>query len=148
LGVWEPPTAWCDWWPDPELQASAARFAAVSDTRLLGEQFNRGILGDERWERLPERTKELLCSEGAAFRVDMASELTAPFDFADLKAPTVIGYGTATSSGHAEGARRLAAVLGAQLYEVKNGTHFAPTTDPGAWAILVRKATRLAELSG
>lgn len=143
LGVWEPPNAWCEWWPDPALAASAGAFAAQTDTRALGESFNRGILGDERWDSLSERTKELLRSEGASFRTDMAAELIAPYEFADIKAPTVIGYGTETSSGHAEGARRLAAIMGAQLYEVEGADHFAPISRPEAWATLVRKAVAL-----
>ena len=144
LGVWEPPNAWCDWWPTPDLAEGAARFAAAVDTRALGEEFNRGILGDDRWESLSARTKEILRAEGAAFRTDMAAELSAPYDFADIKAPTVVGYGTATSSGHAEGARRLAALLGAEPFEVAGANHFAPLTAPDAWAMMVRKAVRLA----
>ena len=104
------------------------------------EAFNRGILGDERWDGLGLATRTMLRAEGAAFRVDMVSELSAPFAFADVGAPTVIGYGTATSSGHAEGARRLAAVLGADLYEVAGAGHFAPTERPEAFAHLGRLA--------
>jgi pimeloyl-ACP methyl ester carboxylesterase len=144
LGVWEPANAWCDWWPDPGLVEAATRFARAADPLALGEEFNRGILGDQRWEALPERTKDMLRAEGAAFRADMAAELTAPYAFADIKSPTVIGYGTATSSGHAEGARRLAALIGADLYEVPGADHFAPLTSPPAWARLVRKAIALA----
>jgi pimeloyl-ACP methyl ester carboxylesterase len=144
LGLWEPPNAWCDWWPDPALPASAAHFAAATDPEALGEEFNRGILGDERWDSLPERTRQLLRAEGAAFRSDMAAELFAPFAFADVTSPTVIGYGTETSSGHAEGARRLAALMGAELYEVEGADHFCPLTNPDAWAELVRRAVALA----
>lgn len=145
LGVWEPANAWCDWWPDPALAETARRFAATTDTLALGEQFNRSILGDDRWEALPEPTKEMLRDEGAAFRADMAAVLRAPFDFSDVKVPTVVGFGTATSSGHAEGARRLASLVRAQLYEVPGADHFAPITSPGAWAVLVRRAIALAE---
>jgi pimeloyl-ACP methyl ester carboxylesterase len=148
LGVWEPPNAWCDWWPTPELALSAARFGAAGDSRALGEEFNRGILGDDRWERLPERTKEMLRNEGAAFQTDMVAELVAPYDFGDLKTPTVVGYGTATGTGHAEGARRLAALIGAELYEVDGADHFAPMSDPPAWATMVRRAVALAEAHG
>lgn len=144
LGVWEPPNAWCDWWPTPELARSAARYAASDDARALGEAFNRGILGDDRWISLPERTKEMLRNEGAAFRTDMAAELEAPYNLADIVTPTVIGYGTATGLGHAEGARRLASLLGAELFEVEGADHFAPLSAPHAWATLVRKAVGLA----
>jgi pimeloyl-ACP methyl ester carboxylesterase len=145
LGMWEPPTAWCDWWPVPDLRDSAAEFAGSVDPDLLGEQFNRQILGDRRWDRLDERTKDMLRKEGTAFRTDMAAELTAPFEFAEIVCPVVIGCGTATSSGHLEGARRLARILSADLFEVVGADHFAPLTDPPAWAQLVRKAVVLAD---
>jgi pimeloyl-ACP methyl ester carboxylesterase len=140
LGLWEPPTAWCDWWPVPDLRESAADFAASIDPEALGEQFNRQILGDERWNELDEGTKDMLRREGAAFRSDMAAELTAPFEFDEIRCPVVIGCGTATSAGHLEGAHRLARILGADLFEVAGADHFAPLTNPPAWAQLVRKA--------
>lgn len=148
IGVWEPPNAWCDWWPDPSLAETATAYANAVDTDALGEEFNRGILGDERWETLPERTREMLRTEGAAFKTDMAAEIVAPYDFADYRTPTVIGYGTQTRSGHEEGARRLAKVIGADLYEVKGADHFAPISDPAAWATMVRKAIALAAAPG
>jgi pimeloyl-ACP methyl ester carboxylesterase len=139
LGLWEPPTAWCEWWPDPDLRESVLRFVATRDTALLGETFNRNILGDDRWDALSESTKSMLRREGAAFQADMTSELTAPFDFADIGCPVVIGAGTATGSGHLEGARRLAQILDADLFEVEGADHFAPTSSPGVWAELVRR---------
>jgi pimeloyl-ACP methyl ester carboxylesterase len=147
LGLWEPPTAWCDWWPDPDLRQSVERFVAATDTARLGETFNRNILGDAHWDALPERTKDMLRREGAAFQVDMVSELTAPFHFADITCPVVIGAGTATSSGHFEGARRLAQILKADLFEVEGADHFAPTNSPGAWAELVRRTVASAASS-
>ena len=85
----------------------------------------------------------MLRAEGAAFQADMASELTAPFDFADVTSPTVIGYGTADSVGHYEGAIRLAAVIGAELMLVDGGDHFVHVSDPEAFAALVRRAVAL-----
>jgi pimeloyl-ACP methyl ester carboxylesterase len=139
LGMWEPPTAWCDWWPVPDLRESIQQFVATTDTALLTETFNRNILGDVRWDALSERTRDMLRREGAAFQVDMVSELTAPFLFEDIYCPVVIGAGTATRSGHLEGARRLAQILDAELFEVEGADHFAPTSSPDAWAELVRR---------
>jgi len=144
MGLWEPPNAWADWWPDPGLYREAAALAAATDTEELGERFARQIVGDERWDGLSERTKMMLRAEGAAFRTDMESELTAPFAFEDVTAPCVIGYGTRTQHGHEEGARRLAAVLGADTYRVEGAGHFASTEHPEAFATLVRRAVALA----
>ncbi len=140
LGMWEPPTAWCDWWPVPDLRESVLNFVAATDTELLAETFNRNILGDDRWDALGERTRDMLRREGAAFHVDMVSELTAPFQFAEITCPVVIGAGSATGSGHLEGARRLAKILNADMFEVEGADHFAPMSSPGAWAELVLRA--------
>jgi pimeloyl-ACP methyl ester carboxylesterase len=144
LGLWEPPTAWVDWWPTPELRASATAYAAHPDPLALGEEFNRWMLGDERWESLAEPTKDMLRKEGRAFRTDMASEVVEPFRFEDLTMPIVVGCGTETSSGHLEGGRRLAALLGAELYEVEGANHFVPVSDPPVWATMARRAYALA----
>ncbi|MGA8368599.1 MAG: alpha/beta hydrolase [Acidimicrobiales bacterium] len=145
LGMWEPPTAWCEWWPVPDLRESVCRLVAATDTELLAETFNRNILGEGRWESLNDRTKDMLRREGAAFHADMASELTALFDFEDITCPVIIGAGTATGSGHLEGARRLASILNAHVFEIDNADHFAPLTSPASWAELVRKAVALAK---
>jgi pimeloyl-ACP methyl ester carboxylesterase len=148
MGLWEPPTAWADWWPDPALRESAAEMASATDTDALGEMFARQILGDDRWDGLSEQTRAMLRAEGAAFRTDMQSELTAPFGFEEVTVPCVIGYGTNTSKGHEEGARRLAAILGADLYEVPGAGHFAATEHPEAFATLARRAVALASGRG
>lgn len=147
LGLWEPPTAWADWWPTDDLRRTATDLAGRADSAALGEEFNRSILGDDRWESLPDTTRDMLRREGAAFRTDMASELSAPFRFEDITVPCVVGCGTATSSGHHEGGIRLASVLGAELYEVDGADHFAPLSAPHVWAGLVRRAVALANPS-
>ena len=48
--------------------------ALYADTLQLGEDINRMILGTERWEQLRESTRDMLRSEGAAFRADMTSQ--------------------------------------------------------------------------
>ena len=63
LGVWEPPNAWCDWWPHPGMYEAASRLAASTDTEAMAEGYNRQILGDERWEALADRTKQMLRAE-------------------------------------------------------------------------------------
>jgi pimeloyl-ACP methyl ester carboxylesterase len=148
MGLWEPPMAWADWWPGTELRDSVVGFAAASDTAALGEKFAKHILGEERWHLLSDRTRAMLRAEGAAFRTDMASELIAPFAFGDIHAPCVIGYGTSTNHGHEEGAKRLAGILGAEMFEVPGAGHFAPTERPEAFATLVRRAVRLAAACG
>src|SRR5262245_36428921 len=53
--AYEASMAWRPWWP----QATAGSSALLADDLRPGdaaERFMRGMVGDERWERLPERT--------------------------------------------------------------------------------------------
>lgn len=50
----------------------------------------RSLLGDQAWEQLPPAKQAQRRAEGAAFQVDMASELKAPFNFADVLVPALV----------------------------------------------------------
>ncbi len=71
------------------------RFAfTLGDPDALGEDFNRLILGDERWEQTSPRTQESVRAEGTAFRADMSSQFEPLMDLDQLKVPFVVGCGT------------------------------------------------------
>ncbi len=73
--------------------------------------------------------------KGAAFQVDMASELVAPFEFEDVAVPALVGYGTATVTEHSRGARWLVDRLPrARLRATPGAGHFAPRTHPEEFA--------------
>jgi pimeloyl-ACP methyl ester carboxylesterase len=149
LGVWEPPLVAWDWWLGPEAMERTMSWAVQTDTARLGEEFNRGILGDERWESLRPSTRELLRAEGAAFRADMACQDRQLFDLDALKVPLVVGCGTATPDPQfLDAHRQLARRTGAELYEAEGADHFAHTNHPDAWVGLVRRTVALAALSG
>jgi pimeloyl-ACP methyl ester carboxylesterase len=93
------------------------------------------LLGDEGWSRLQPEAQAELRAEGAAFQVDMASELVAPFDFQDVLVPAVVGYGTATVIEQSKGARWLVDHLPNARLQVTPGVgHFAPRTHPKEFA--------------
>jgi pimeloyl-ACP methyl ester carboxylesterase len=147
LGVWEPPMVSSTWWSESVAWIHTATFSMYSDTEQLGEDFNRTILGDERWESLPERTRSLLRSEGQAFRADMTSQLVPLFDLDDLndlKIPMVVGSGALTHELALAGTRRLAERANAEYYLAERADHFAHTTNPSAWAELVRRTVAAA----
>jgi len=145
LGMWEPPMTPWDWWP-AEMKAQTAAWAGVEDPEALGEAFNRGLLGDERFDGLSERTRQLLRAEGAAFRADMASQ-EAPFaDLDRLDMPILIGCGTVTGgASFTEVHRASARALGAELVVLEGADHSAHTNQPEAWAQFVRATVALAE---
>src|SRR5690606_23736342 len=144
LGVWEPPELSRSWWPDAELVERARQESTRTDTEALGEELARGLLGDDRWEALADGARSMLRAEGAAYRVDVEAQLAGHYELGSVDAPVVVGCGTASAGGRAEGARRLARVLGGDLYEVEGADHHAPVSHPAAWAGLVRRALALA----
>lgn len=145
VGAWEPPMTPYDWWPRANYKMTM-EWAASVDTAALGERFNRQILGDERWEHLAERTREMLRAEGAAFRADMACQERPYFELDHLKVPCVVGCGTvaygidATDTHHTT-----ARALGAELLVVHGADHFAHISNPPGWVQLVRAAVALAQ---
>jgi hypothetical protein len=107
IGLWEPPLSWVAWWPE-RTKACNAGVAASYEPADDIEAMCRWLLGDQVWDDLPPEVQAQRRAEGAAFQIDMASELDAPFDFQDVFVPALVGYGTATSAEHSEGARWLA----------------------------------------
>lgn len=145
LGVWEPPLSSWDWWAQGEAWERTAEHAMYCDAEQLGEDFNRMILGDERWFGLPERTRDLLRLEGRQFRADMTCQLVRMFDLDDLTVPFLVGYGGASQEFNRIGATRLAERTGAQVFVGEGADHFAHTGSPAVWAELVRRTLALAE---
>jgi pimeloyl-ACP methyl ester carboxylesterase len=137
VGVWEPPLTWCDFWPAEFVEDTKA--CLKFEPRALGEYMNRRTIGDERWEALPERTRDLLQIEGTAFQADMACQLTPLFDLGNIKAPLVVGYGTQSQGPGQAAARHLARITGGELLIGDGADHYAHTAQPKIWAELVRK---------
>jgi len=145
LGMWEPPMTPWEWWP-PELREQTMEWAHAADAEALGEQFNRAILGDARWERLPERTRHLLRAEGEAFRADMASQELPFADLDQLTVPRLVGCGTAVppDSLFAGIHHRTAEMTGSKLLVIEGAEHSAHISRPEAWVRLVRATIELA----
>jgi pimeloyl-ACP methyl ester carboxylesterase len=141
MGLWEPSLPWVDWWSE----TTKAYNAAVANSKEPAtdiEAMYRALLGDDTWDGLSADVKARRRAEAVAFQIDMASELNAPFDFADVQVPALVGYGTATSPEHREGARWLVEQLPkARLYACPGAGHFAPRTHPKEFAAFVDAVT-------
>jgi pimeloyl-ACP methyl ester carboxylesterase len=145
LGLWEPPLMAWPFWDGTDGLAQTARWAGFADSAELGEAFNRTIIDDARWDRLRASTKQLLRAEGAAFRADMAYQLQRFMDLDAIKAPTIVGRGTAAPDpAMLVSYDLLARHLGAELLVVEGADHFAHTNHPGAWVELARRTVALA----
>jgi pimeloyl-ACP methyl ester carboxylesterase len=143
LGVWESPVPWEKFWPR-DNQNKWLPFWLSHAPRDLGEQFNRSLIGEDRWNELPERTRELLRAEGASFHSDLGSQVEAPFTVADVKCPMVVGAGTDTGEGMLKAYGDLAHATRAEFFVSEGANHSAHTHFPEVWAELVRRTVALA----
>jgi pimeloyl-ACP methyl ester carboxylesterase len=138
LGVWESPVPWEPFWPRDNQEVWIPHWLAF-DPPDLGEQFNRSLIGEERWTALPDRTRELLRAEGASFHADLASQVDAPFHVADVSCPMVVGAGTDSEDRLLTAYRALAETTNAEFFVSQGANHGAHTHHPEVWAELVRR---------
>jgi pimeloyl-ACP methyl ester carboxylesterase len=145
VGAFEPPLAWRPWWPSGSA-GGAARVAADSDgPAAAAEQFLRRLLGDERWDALPEPTRRQRRREGDALLADLAAMRTGgpPFDSSTLSVPVVLGYGTETADRHRRACHDLARELPTpEVFAIAGAPHGAHYSHPEPFAEFVRRAAR------
>jgi hypothetical protein len=70
VAVYETPLSWEPWWPG--TTAGAIAVAAAGKPQEAADRFMRRMLGDQRWEDLPERTREARLVEGVAMVEELA----------------------------------------------------------------------------
>ena len=102
------------------------------------------ILGDTRWEQLPERTRHRLRLEAKAFRADMASQDRVLFELDQLVVPRLLGFGTGQPEAWTEVHQRTAEMTGCELLAIEGAAHGAHISHPDAWAQFVRATGNLA----
>lgn len=147
--AYEAPFAWQPWWP--RTTAGSAATSQSGDAADAAERFMRRMIGDDRWEALPERTKAQRRAEGPALVAELRSIRSpepAPYDPAALLMPVIAAHGSLSKPHHQETARRLAAAapLG-ELVVVEGASHGVHLTHPAAVADLVRHALARAGLA-
>jgi len=139
---YESPMPWLPGWPS--ATAGSAAMASASDSGMAAERFMRRMIGDARWESLPERTKEQRRQEGPALVAELRSirsPAPAPYDPALITMPVVIGRGTRSKPHHQEAAGRLAEALPkGELVVIDGADHGIHLSDPAAFAALIRRA--------
>ena len=107
--AYEAPMAWQAWWPSGS--AGAAAVTAPGDDADAAERFMRRMVGDERWERLPERTRAQRRAEGPALVAELRSirpPSPPPYDPARLAVPVIAACGSESRPHHQATARVLA----------------------------------------
>ena len=134
VAIYETPLSWEPWWPGNT--AGAVAVESAGDPAMAAERFMRRMIGDERWEALPERTRATRRIEGAAMVGELA-DLRAhePWTAAQIHAPVIAGFGSLGSPHHARGMRHVAERIdGADVVELSGCRHDAPLSHPGLFA--------------
>lgn len=89
--VYEPPMSWEPWWTGRTVDDTMRSTRSSGDA---AEAFMRRFVGDERWARLPERTKEARRAEGVALVAETTSlRVGRPWDPNLIVCPVMAGCG-------------------------------------------------------
>ena len=129
VAVYETPLSWEPWWP--RTTAGSIAVGESGNPHDAAERFLRRMLGDHRWEALPERTKQGRRAEGVAMVEELADlRRHRPWAAANIKAPVVVSYGTLGADHHNRGMKHAAEVLGCPVVELANCRHDAPLSHP------------------
>jgi pimeloyl-ACP methyl ester carboxylesterase len=130
IAVYEIPMSFEPWWGGSSTRV-VVEAGAVS-AQEAAETFMRRLIGDTRWDSLPERTRATRRAEGAALVGELA-DLRAhrPWQADRITMPFAVGYGTRGAAHHQEGMQRLAAMIpGSQLAVLRDCRHDAPNSHP------------------
>lgn len=130
VALYETPMSWEPWWPG--TTAGSVAVASRSSTEDAAELFMRRLVGDERWEALPERTRATRRAEGAALVGELGDlKANRPWVAAEVTLPVAVGRGGRGRPHHLEGMSRMAAELpDAVLVTLADCRHDAPTSHP------------------
>lgn len=133
--VFEPPLSWMEWWP-----GGSARGFTEADPADSAEAFMRRLIGDERWERLPARTRSERRAEGRVLVGELGTLRNGPPWLPEyITAPVLALCGSRGADHHRQASQHLAEILpDCRAHEVEGAHHFGPNTHPEQVADLVK----------
>jgi pimeloyl-ACP methyl ester carboxylesterase len=137
VGVYEAPLPWVEWWPDSTAGSQARHEGVPADE--AAERFMRRMIGDERWERLPARTRAARRAEGVAMIDELVDiDEHVPWDAARITVPAVAMRGGEARPHHGRSSDHLGTVLAdCPVVTVEGARHFGPNTHPDAVAAVL-----------
>ena len=125
VAVYETPLSWEPWWPG--TTAGSIAVAEKSKPREAAEQFMRRILGAQRWDALPERSKEMRRAEGVAMVEELADlRRNQPWVAENITVPVITSFGSLGAPHHRDGMRHAATLLDCPVVELPDCRHDAP----------------------
>jgi pimeloyl-ACP methyl ester carboxylesterase len=151
VGAYEAPMPWSPWWPRSSAGGSAVNAARELGAAAAAERFMRRMIGDEAWERLPERTREQRMKEGSALVAELTflRHSSAPFDPSTIGVPVVSGYGTETEAHHRRASEQLAQqVPRGEIWVIEGARHGAHYSHPEEFCAFVGRAVAASKVRG
>lgn len=138
--IYETPLSWLDWWPSTGAGGAAAEARNGSggpgNDGDAAEAFMRRLIGDERWEGLPDSTRNGRRSEGAAMMAELTDlRRAAPWRAERVTCPVLAMSGEQGRGHHQRGMRMVADLIeDAEHAELQGAGHGAPNTNPAELA--------------
>ena len=144
VGAYEAPMPWVEWWPKRSAGGEAMTMGADQSPAAAAdaaERFMRRMIGDERWEGLPESTRRARRAEGPALLAELQSARAEPaYDPTAIKVPVVAGHSTESREHHQWAARELARLTGGDPpFVIEGAGHGAPVSHHLEFAAFVRR---------
>ena len=126
VSTFETPLSWMPWWPG----TTAGAMGVAAGEEHAAEKFMIRLIGQRRWDALPERTKIERRREGRALVGELGSlRSTSPWNADRVTCRVLCGYGSLGQPHHQQGARWLSEnVHDARLVCIKEAGHSAPMT--------------------
>jgi pimeloyl-ACP methyl ester carboxylesterase len=134
VAVYETPLSWYEWWPGTTAGSNA--LATRGEPADAAEAFMRRLIGDQRWEDLPERTRQERRLEGPAMVGELADLRQRPaWDPHKLNLPILALFGERGAPHHRKGMEFLAAEVPNGRVQMLDGAgHGAPVSHAEALA--------------
>jgi pimeloyl-ACP methyl ester carboxylesterase len=129
LVVFEPTVPFTDWWPDYDEMMRRS-----TDMKPMLKRWSAGM---------PRRTPEQRAADEVSMARDFSFVAEAPFDFADVKAPCLVGGSVDTTPWDYQSAERLSELLDADVVMFRDAGHPAHRTHAREFAALTRRAVAL-----
>lgn len=127
--AYETPLSWLPWWPGSTAGGDAR--AWEHDPAGAAERFMRRLIGDARWERLPQATREARRAEGEALIGELADlGREAPWSPELVHVPVLAMRGELGPAHHEQGMSVLAGWFDTHLVTIPGAHHFGPNTHP------------------
>lgn len=108
VSTYETPLSWCDWWPRDSAGGEALR----ANPQDAAETFMIRMIGQKRWNDLPEATRQQRRREGRALTGELGDlRKRAPWDPEAVTCRVLCGRGTKAAPHHARASGHLASML-------------------------------------